>query len=58
MLDYEGIKYQVIYKPNNGKWNIHRKFDTEEDAIEFIKANRENWQSYKMIQQIYAIIDF
>ena len=58
MLDYEGIKYQVKYKPNGGKWHIHKPFDTEEQAIEFIKANRDNWISYKMIKQIYAIIDF
>lgn len=58
MLDYEGIKYQVKYKPNNCKWHIPKTFDTEEEAIEFIKANRDNWISYKMIKQIYAIIDF
>ena len=58
MLDYEGIKYLVKYKPNGGRWNVRKLFDTEEEAIEFIKANRDGWEVYKMIKQIYAIIDF
>ena len=58
MLDYEGISYQVKYMPTGGNRFVVKLFFTEEDAIEFIKANRSNWQTYKMIKASYAVIDF
>ena len=41
MLDYEIIGYEVFFWRNNGCSETSARFETEEEAIDFIKANAE-----------------
>jgi hypothetical protein len=60
MLDYEISYYKVLYR----RWafgklkRCSRSFDTEEDAVEFVKEHRTEWQEYRIEQVRSAIIDF
>lgn len=56
MLDYEGIYYTVEFYIR-AFWH-KQKFTTEDEAIEFIKAHRANWEKYRLVKSTYAIIDF
>ena len=58
MLDYEIIKYIVKYLRLTSCSESTTSFYTEEEAIEFIKENRNKWKNYKLIKIESAIIDF
>lgn len=58
MLDYEGIKYRVEYSVRNSICGNEKVYDTEDEAIEFIKDNRDFWSDYYLRKETYAIIDF
>ena len=68
MLDYEILSYKVQYFIKETERRVERLFETEkhserlfyteEDAIEFIKNNRDQWKCYRLIQYQTAIIDF
>lgn len=60
MLDYEISGYIVYWKrPFMGKIvNRSKKFDTEEQAISFVKDFRSEWVEYRIEQRRNAIIDF
>jgi hypothetical protein len=57
MLDYEIKGYVVHWKKQlNGKFvNRSRKFESEIEAIEFIKGYRIGWLSYSLEQIRIAI---
>ena len=60
MLDYEIAGYTVYYR----RWAFGklkrccRGFDTEEQAVDFVKEHRSNWEEYQIEQRRRAIIDF
>ena len=56
MIDYEILHYQVVYTHKGEEEIFSRYFDQEEIAVLFIKANRLNWSSYKLLQTNAAII--
>ena len=57
-VDYEIMKYSVEYRNfDSYRWRINL-FDTEDEAITFIKENRRRWSEYRMVKTQYAIIDF
>ena len=56
MIDYEILHYQVIYTRQGEDEIFSRYFDQEEIAVYFIKANRSQWSSYKLLQLNAAII--
>ena len=56
MIDYEILHYQVIYTRQGEDKIFSRYFDQEEIAVYFIKANRSQWSSYKLLQINVAII--
>ena len=58
MLDYEGIKYTVEFTRIGAVCFSCRVFDTEEEAISFIKKHREEWSRYCLVKSSWAIIDF
>ena len=58
MLDYEIIKYSVEYLRLTSCSESTASFYTEEEAIEFIKENRNKWKNYRLIKIESAIIDF
>lgn len=58
MLDYEIIKYIVKYLRFTSCSESTASFYTEEEAIEFIKENRNKWKNYRLIKIESAIIDF
>ena len=58
MLDYEGIKYTVEFTRIGAVCFSDRVFDTEEEAISFIKKHREGWSRYCLEKKTWAIIDF
>ena len=58
MLDYEITKYRVTYARFTYCSKSTTSFNTEEEAIEFIKENRHKWKSYSLIKILSAIIDF
>jgi hypothetical protein len=60
MLDYEIAGYVVYWKKQyNGKIvRRSRKFDNEDEAIEFVKGYRLGWIGYSIEQRRNAIIDF
>lgn len=58
MLDYEIIKYSVEYLRLTSCSESTTSFYTEEEAIEFIKENRNKWKNYRLIKIESAIIDF
>ena len=59
-IDYEVSGYKVSWvRPFCGKSvKRSRKFDTEDDAVDFIQEHRSDWESYKLEQIRTAIIDF
>lgn len=58
MLDYEIIGYKVEYiRKSAVRWFEHC-FYTEEEAIDFVKANRKNWKNYRLVKLQSAIFDF
>lgn len=58
MLDYEGIQYKIEYVDFWNDRKHTKTVDTEEEAIEFIKDNRDGWKNYRLLKTTYAIIDF
>lgn len=60
MLDYEISGYIVWYR----RWafgklkRFCREFDTEEQAVDFVKEHRTDWVEYRIEQRRTAIIDF
>lgn len=60
MLDYEITGYVVNWRKHFcGKIiKRSRRFDTEEEAIEFVKEYRVSWLEYWVEQRRVAIIDF
>ena len=60
MLDYEITGYVVEWRRHSIDKirKFSRKFDTEEEAIEFAKEHRANWLEYRIEQRRVAIIDF
>lgn len=60
MLDYVIQGYVVEYYRKNAICWSSASFDTEEEAVEFIKdcRDRRNWQEYRLAQIRHAIIDF
>lgn len=58
MIDYEIKEYEVEFLRKNYCSSSTVKFNTEEEAIEFIKENRWRWTNYKLIKIQTAIIDF
>ena len=60
MLDYEITGYVVNWRRYfcDKIKKFSRKFETEEEAVEFIKEYRANWLEYWMEQRRVAIIDF
>lgn len=60
MLDYEIAGYVVIWRRYfiDKIKKFSRKFNTEEEAIKFIKEYRANWIEYRLEQLRTAIIDF
>lgn len=56
MLDYEVYYYNVQWWEDDAFAELH--FDTEENAVEFIKANRNKWSDYRLLRIQTAIIDF
>ena len=60
MLDYDISGYVVWWKKEYyGKIRTRcREFDTEEEAIEFVKGYRLGWVSYRIEQRRNAVIDF
>lgn len=59
MLDYEIKGYVVYWVKAGAVAEFYRQFDTEEQAVTFIKENRTNkWVTYRIEQVRYAIIDF
>ena len=60
MLDYEITGYTVCWRRYFGDKikKFSRKFDTEEEAVEFVKEHRANWLEYWIEQRRAAIIDF
>lgn len=58
MLDYEIIKYRVEYLRFTSCSESTVTFDTEKEAVEFIKENRNKWKNYRLIKIESAIIDF
>lgn len=57
-LDYETAGYEVFYWRINGCSESSARFDTEEEAIEFIKESRHKWRKYRLVKTLSAIIDF
>lgn len=60
MLDYEITGYVVNWRRDFcGKIiKRSRKFDTEEEVIEFVKEYRAEWLEYWIEQRRMAVIDF
>ena len=60
MLDYEIMEYVVVWRIYgiNKIQKFTRKFDTEEESIEFVKEHRANWLEFRIEQRRVAIIDF
>ena len=58
MLDYEIIGYRVNYLRKNAVSDASQFFGNEEEAIEFIKSERDRWQEYSITKLMDAIIDF
>ena len=60
MLDYEIVCYVVRYRRYAfGRLKMcSRSFDTEDDAVNFVKEFRANWEEYSIEQRRAAIIDF
>lgn len=58
MLDYENDGYTVEYKKIGCGPTYSQGFDTETEAVEFIKNNRHQWAYYELTQIRTAIIDF
>lgn len=57
-VDYEIIGYAVEFKNlDSYRWR-NNYFKAEEEAIKFIKENRNKWSDYRMTKEQYAIIDF
>ena len=57
-VDYEIIGYTVKFKIlDNYHWR-NKYFKNEENAIKFIKENRNKWSDYRMTKEQYAVIDF
>ena len=50
MLDYEIIKYSLEYLRLTSCSESTASFYTEEEAIEFIKENRNKWKNYRLIK--------
>lgn len=60
MLDYEISGYIVHYRRDYfGRLKrCSREFVTEEEAVEFVKEHRSNWEEYRIEQRRSAVIDF
>ena len=58
MLDYEIIGYKVEYIFIGSWCTLECNFDTEEEAVEFVKNSRKHFKCYRLIQTRSAIIDF
>ena len=58
MLDYEIKGYEVYYFRKNGCSYASVKFDTEEEAVNFIKEERHKWTEYRLEKIQIAVIDF
>ena len=58
MLDYEIIDYEVLYLRKESCSDARVRFETEEEAINFIKENRNKWCKYKLVKTEVGIIDF
>ncbi len=57
MLDYEVYYYNVQWWADDC-FISELHFDTEENAVEFIKTNRDKWSDYRLLKIQKAIIDF
>ena len=58
MLDYEIYSYEVFFWRKNGCSESSCRFDTEEEAVEFIKESLHKWRKYRLVKTQVAIIDF
>ena len=58
MLDYEIDGYEVEYHRIGSVSDTIVYFNTEEDAVAYIKESRHRWDRYMLIQHRVAIIDF
>ena len=59
MLDYIILNYEVEYIENSATRACKYTFNTEEDAVKFIKKRKENWKYYRLLQHRAAkIIEF
>ena len=58
MLDYEILYYKVEYQEKGAVCWFDHLADTEESAINFIKANRNGWNGYRLLKAQAAVIDF
>lgn len=58
MLDYEIIGYEVEYHRVGACSSTSVKFNTEEEAIDFIKECRNRWDEYRLIKTQTAVIEF
>lgn len=58
MLDYEIDRYTVEFHRIGSAGSSSVSFDTEDEAIEFIKETRHRWDRYSLIKIQHAIIDF
>ena len=58
MLDYEICYYKIDYLLKNPiSWYTEIVY-TEEEAVNFIKENRDNWAEYELFKIQSAVIDF
>ena len=57
-IDYEVNGYTVEYHRIGACTDSASHFDTEEEAVEFIKDCRHRWDRFTLIQYRVALIDF
>lgn len=55
MLDYEILGYKLEYTRKGQTEQITKVFHQEEIALYFIKANRSNWSSFRLLSIQAAI---
>lgn len=58
MLDYEIDGYTVEFHRIGSVSDSEAHFDTEEEAMKYIKDSRHRWDKFILIQHRTAIIDF
>lgn len=57
-LNYYVLCYKVEFFKKGSDESFDRTFDTDEDAIDFIKTNRAEWEKYRLLLIQWADIDF